>query len=191
MEDPDVLLGLLILAAHLGVLIWAITNKHAWWALGIFFFPVVGDIAYAIYYFGTREQQEPTPRTGRWNLDIGDVVQNQVPIRIKGTHNWIPRHTRLIVTRLIRKNVLQVKLPSGAHHEAYADHLSLIRRHDAPAEPSPASNTRPARATSKDMAHASGPAYAEELRELATLRDEGVISDQEFTQKKRQLLGLD
>ena len=32
--------------------------------------------------------------------------------------------------------------------------------------------------------------YAAELQKLATLRDQGIINDQEFEAKKRQILGL-
>jgi Short C-terminal domain len=35
-----------------------------------------------------------------------------------------------------------------------------------------------------------GPEYTEELEKLAKLRDEGVISDEDFEAKKNQVLGL-
>jgi len=38
---------------------------------------------------------------------------------------------------------------------------------------------------------ATAPRYIEELRELAKLRDQGVLTEVEFTAKKRQLLGVD
>jgi hypothetical protein len=37
----------------------------------------------------------------------------------------------------------------------------------------------------------AAPRYIEELRELARLRDQGVLTEEEFTAKKRQLLGVD
>ena len=34
------------------------------------------------------------------------------------------------------------------------------------------------------------PAYIEELQKLAVLRDQGILTDEEFEAKKKQLLGL-
>ena len=39
-------------------------------------------------------------------------------------------------------------------------------------------------------APATAPSYLEELEQLAALRDQGIISDEEFEAKKGQLLGL-
>jgi division protein CdvB (Snf7/Vps24/ESCRT-III family) len=39
-------------------------------------------------------------------------------------------------------------------------------------------------------APAAGPSYLDELERLAALRDQGVISEEDFEAKKRQLLGL-
>jgi adenosylmethionine-8-amino-7-oxononanoate aminotransferase len=39
-------------------------------------------------------------------------------------------------------------------------------------------------------APAAEPSYLEELEKLATLRDQGIITDEEFQAKKGQLLGL-
>ena len=39
-------------------------------------------------------------------------------------------------------------------------------------------------------AAAAAPSYLEELEQLAALRDQGIISDEEFEAKKGQLLGL-
>lgn len=50
------LLALLaMLGLHLGVIVWATMEKEPWWGIGIFLFPWVGDIAFTIYYFATRE----------------------------------------------------------------------------------------------------------------------------------------
>lgn len=38
--------------------------------------------------------------------------------------------------------------------------------------------------------HAEEPSYLEELESLAALRDQGVISDEDFEARKNQLLGL-
>ena len=40
------------------------------------------------------------------------------------------------------------------------------------------------------MADSSEASYLDELEKLAELRDQGVISDDEFEAKKKQLLGL-
>jgi len=39
-------------------------------------------------------------------------------------------------------------------------------------------------------AQAAAPAYVDELQRLATLRDQGIISAEDFEAKKRQLLGI-
>ena len=39
-------------------------------------------------------------------------------------------------------------------------------------------------------AEAEAPSYIEELQKLAVLRDQGIISEEEFAAKKAQLLGL-
>jgi len=39
-------------------------------------------------------------------------------------------------------------------------------------------------------AAAAAPSYIEELQRLATLRDQGIISAEDFEAKKRQLLGI-
>jgi hypothetical protein len=36
----------------------------------------------------------------------------------------------------------------------------------------------------------SAPSAADEIRKLAELRDAGILTEQEFTAKKRQMLGL-
>ena len=52
---------------------------------------------------------------------------------------------------------------------------------------SPPKQNRPVGAAS---APAAEPSYLEELQQLAGLRDQGIISDEDFEAKKKQLLGL-
>jgi len=57
----------------------------------------------------------------------------------------------------------------------------------------PAASTAPAPAASTAPAPAASPAdasYLDELEKLAQLHDQGVITDEEFEAKKKQLLGL-
>lgn len=65
---------------------------------------------------------------------------------------------------------------------------------DAPAaSPAPAASTPAAPAPSAPAAPAaapSEPSYLDELKELAQLKDQGVITEEEFEAKKKQLLGL-
>jgi hypothetical protein len=48
----------------------------------------------------------------------------------------------------------------------------------------------PAPAAAPAPAEAEAPSYIEELQKLAVLRDQGIISEEEFAAKKAQLLGL-
>jgi|GEM_PF-799692 hypothetical protein len=58
---------------------------------------------------------------------------------------------------------------------------------DAAAAPPPAPPQPPA---PQGAPAAAEPDYIEELKQLAQLRDEGIISDEDFEAKKKQLLGL-
>jgi hypothetical protein len=40
------------------------------------------------------------------------------------------------------------------------------------------------------VAEAAAPAYMEELEQLAQLRDQGILSPEEFDAKKKQILGI-
>jgi len=53
-------------------------------------------------------------------------------------------------------------------------------------EPAPA----PEQPAAEAPAAAAQPAYVAELQQLAQLRDQGVVSPEEFEAKKRQLLGI-
>lgn len=50
--------------------------------------------------------------------------------------------------------------------------------------------TAPAASPAAPASSASEPSYLDELEKLAQLRDEGVLTDEEFEAKKKQLLGL-
>lgn len=49
----------------------------------------------------------------------------------------------------------------------------------------------PGQASSPSGADTSGAKGLDELERLAELRDQGILSEEEFTAKKRQILGLD
>jgi len=57
-------------------------------------------------------------------------------------------------------------------------------------EPAPQSDTAPPPAAPAPAAAEPEPAYVAELEQLASLRDAGVLSDEEFEAKKRQILGI-
>lgn len=61
-----------------------------------------------------------------------------------------------------------------------------VRQDFAPADEEPA-QTDP---TASAVAAPQQPAYLAELEQLSQLRDQGVISPEEFEAKKRQLLGI-
>jgi len=62
---------------------------------------------------------------------------------------------------------------------------------DAGGAPAASTAAAPAASTAgSPAASPSEPSYLEELEKLAQLRDQGVITDEEFEAKKKQLLGL-
>jgi hypothetical protein len=52
------------------------------------------------------------------------------------------------------------------------------------------SRDEPAEATAPAAAPAPEPEYVGELERLAQLRDQGIITDEEFEAKKKQILGI-
>ncbi len=60
----------------------------------------------------------------------------------------------------------------------------------APAPAAPAPAPAPAAPAPAPAPAADAPAYVAELEQLASLRDSGVLTDDEFEAKKRQVLGL-
>jgi predicted Zn-dependent peptidase len=58
---------------------------------------------------------------------------------------------------------------------------------EAQAEPAPAA---PAPATAPTAPEAAESAQIEELKQLAALKDQGILSEEEFAAKKEQVLGL-
>ena len=62
---------------------------------------------------------------------------------------------------------------------------------DAGGAPAASKAAAPAASTAATPAASSSePSYLDELEKLAQLRDEGVITDEEFEAKKKELLGL-
>ncbi|MGI9624056.1 MAG: SHOCT domain-containing protein [Acidimicrobiales bacterium] len=61
---------------------------------------------------------------------------------------------------------------------------------DVYAEPAPQQYAEPAPAPAPAPAEPEEPAYMAELNQLASLRDSGVLTDEEFEAKKKQILGL-
>ncbi len=69
----------------------------------------------------------------------------------------------------------------------------MNRRMDAmapPAAPAYQPPPAPAQAPAPEVAPPAAPAYMAELEQLASLRDAGVLSPEEFEAKKRQILSL-
>jgi len=125
-----------------------------------------------------------------------DFLQGQIEVGIEklgGSHEmvWSPE---------IRRIVDEYKLPisegriayTGARFvtapEASIQVLWAVADSRIPAATKPyLAATAPAAAAAQGRA----PAYIEELKALASLRDQGVITKEEFEAKKRQILGLD
>ncbi len=60
----------------------------------------------------------------------------------------------------------------------------------APAQAAPSEPTATSAAAAPPAAGASDPSYLEELEKLAELHQQGILTDEEFEAKKKQLLGL-
>jgi hypothetical protein len=73
---------------------------------------------------------------------------------------------------------------------SYLSQVKNFVRENAP-EMAPAKAVAPQAPDGKEAAGSAAPSYVQELRELAKLRAEGVISEEDFQAKKRLLLGLD
>jgi hypothetical protein len=71
------------------------------------------------------------------------------------------------------------------------DEAALAQRGGVPAgAPTPAPSGTPVAPVSSPAAGAGQPAYLEELQQLAALHEQGILSDEEFDAKKKQLLGI-
>jgi hypothetical protein len=71
-EFWSIFLGLSLVVIHVALIVMAVRHKEPFWGIGIFLFPLVGDIAWTIYYFSTHEQRErnggrePAVTTSSW-----------------------------------------------------------------------------------------------------------------------------
>lgn len=81
-----------------------------------------------------------------------------------------------------RTSIDKVVLESG--NRAFSDELDKLSAEDR--------EEALRKVAEEPEAQRSGPpSYLQELRELAQLRDEGIITDEEFEQKKKEILGLE
>lgn len=191
MDDSGAFLGVILLIVHFLVLIWAIANRHAWWAIGIFLFPLVGDIVYVIYYFSSREGADPAPppadfRPGQTVVVRKNALWHQGAVFLRKGEKGLLTHVEPVTW------TVTVRRPDGLAITGYQTRDFYIDR-NVPLKDD-LDERRPTR--SQDDRHSAAPAATQsdlrnQLEELRSLRDDGLISDEEFSAKKRQILGLD
>jgi hypothetical protein len=183
----DATLGVLILLVHLGVLLWAISNKQPWWALGVFFFPLVGDLAYLIYYFSTSDTPRRSgtiplktpPKPGDTVTAHGRVYDRRGSLAMRrgevATVTHVSADGKFLSVRSSSGKVFKELRPGGLTFTQVGASKGAV---EAPERllPSPTS-------TETDVRQA--------LQEAAQLRSDGLITEEEFTAKRRKLLGLD
>jgi len=68
--------------------------------------------------------------------------------------------------------------------------IEQLQQQQQYAPPPPQYAAPPPQYAPEAPAQAAAPAYVDELQRLATLRDQGIISAEDFEAKKRQLLGI-
>lgn len=176
---------LVYLVVHLSIVVWAISNRHPWGAIGVFLFPVVGDIAYVIYYFGSRERADPlVPRAS--DTPEGAIFETARAVRPGGLTGLVPPGTPVRVTRRLTSSSVEAELPNGTRGNFYRSELRPIEKQiGEEAQPKAESPTTPHPSTTPQSSN-----WYAEIRELAVLLEEGLITEEEFRAKKRQILGL-
>lgn len=172
---------------HIGLVIWAVTNRHSWGAIGIFLFPVVGDLAYVIYYFATRE---PSRGIEAWTPpSTGDTVTaTAVLYDRRGRLAMRPGEEGTVVRVEQGGKFVTVKSSNGKLFEDLRPNgrLQVMKVLESHSQTEPDRESRPA--PPPDSARA---ALRSQLEELSRLHEDGLINEEELSAKRRQLLGLD
>lgn len=172
------------LAAHIGVTVWAARSGHVWWAIGVFLFPIIGDIAYAIYR-GSTPKTGPAMRVTDWDVRVGDVCRTAHELRVKKSGDRIPRGAEVEVVGVDdEQGLLEVRFSNGLTLKMERPHLAFVRRGDGSFVPT--SRERVAGRSEAETTDDIG----QQIRQLAQLHDEGLITDEEFAAKKRRILGI-
>jgi hypothetical protein len=102
----------------------------------------------------------------------------------------IETHTGASVEELTEEELAQAMRDLGIQSIELDENDQAIITEQEGQAPAPAAPVAPAAAEMPAVAAAPQESYLDELERLADLRDRGIISDDDFEAKKRQLLGL-
>jgi L-fucose isomerase-like protein len=121
-------------------------------------------------------------------LAVGGAAYGAVKLSQKDADK-IEEHTGASVEELTEEELIAAMEELGIQSiELDENDQAIITEETGQA---PAGTTAPAAAPAAAPAPAeAAPSYLDELEKLAGLRDQGIISDEDFEAKKRQLLGL-
>lgn len=123
-------------------------------------------------------------------LAVGGVAYGAVKLSQKDAQR-IEEHAGASVEELSEEELVAAMQDLGIQSAELsdADKAALAAEGDVADTGQP--QAAPAAApTEPPAAPAAAPSYIEELQKLAALRDQGIITDEEFEAKKAQLLGL-
>jgi hypothetical protein len=116
-------------------------------------------------------------------LAVGGAAYGAVKLTQQDTQR-IEEHTGESVEELSEEDLIAAMEELGIQSIELTDDDQAIIADEGSAPSTTASSASPAAAASAEES------YLDELERLANLRDQGVISDEEFEAKKKQLLGL-
>jgi hypothetical protein len=92
--------------------------------------------------------------------------------------------------KMSQKDAQRVEQHAGAPVEELTEEELSAAMNDLNIQPQPLDDNDQAALTTVEEQPESEPDYIEELEKLAALRDQGIITDEEFEAKKAQLLDL-
>jgi L-fucose isomerase-like protein len=116
-------------------------------------------------------------------LAVGGAAYGAVKLSQKDAQR-IEEYSGAPVEELTEEELIAAMENLGIQSIELDENDQAIIKQEAEAAPAPAA--APAAAAPAEPA----PSYLDELERLAALRDQGIISDEDFEAKKRQLLGI-
>lgn len=124
-------------------------------------------------------------------LAVGGAAYGAVKLSQKDSDR-IEEHTGASVEELSEEELVQAMKDLGIQSIELDenDQAAIAQETGQAPPPAPAPTAAPAAAAPQAVPEAEAPSYLDELKQLADLRDQGIISDQDFEAKKKQLLGL-
>jgi hypothetical protein len=123
-------------------------------------------------------------------LAVGGAAYGAVKLSQKDTQR-IEEQTGASVEELTEEELVQAMQDLGIQSIELTDEDKAALASDSEQPPAEAPvSAAPAGAPPPAAAVDAQPSYIEELKQLAALRDAGVISEEDFEAKKSQLLGL-